>query len=82
MHSVSASPCLALRCSMLSHGDDLSQAQAEVAIAQEEQDAMIQAFKPFFEDEGIKKVWHNYSFDRHVLGNHVRSHTRCCCFDD
>ncbi|KAL3138383.1 hypothetical protein ABBQ32_006185 [Trebouxia sp. C0010 RCD-2024] len=27
-------------------------------------------FKEFFEDEGIKKVWHNYSFDRHVLHNH------------
>jgi DNA polymerase-1 len=29
-----------------------------------------QVFKDYLEDEGIKKVWHNYSFDRHVLGNH------------
>lgn len=27
-------------------------------------------FKQFFEDANIKKVWHNYSFDRHVLRNH------------
>jgi len=27
------------------------------------------AFKPFFEDATILKAWHNYSFDRHVLGN-------------
>ena len=24
-------------------------------------------FRPFFESERHKKVWHNYSFDRHVL---------------
>ncbi|KAL6753438.1 hypothetical protein V8C86DRAFT_460650 [Haematococcus lacustris] len=29
----------------------------------------IAAFKAFFEDDSIPKVWHNYSFDRHVLGN-------------
>ena len=23
----------------------------------------------FFKDAGIRKVWHNYSFDRHVLAN-------------
>lgn len=27
-------------------------------------------FKEFFENDSIKKVWHNYSFDRHVLSNH------------
>ena len=31
--------------------------------------AVLAAFKPFLEDPSIKKVWHNYSFDRHVLGN-------------
>ncbi|KAK9839857.1 hypothetical protein WJX81_006741 [Elliptochloris bilobata] len=30
---------------------------------------VLAAFAPFFEDEGIAKVWHNYSFDRHVLAN-------------
>ena len=34
---------------------------------------MFHAFKAVLEDENIKKVWHNYSFDRHVLANHVRS---------
>lgn len=32
-------------------------------------DAIWQAFRDFFEDESIPKVWHNYSFDRHVLAN-------------
>jgi DNA polymerase-1 len=27
-------------------------------------------FKSYFEDHDIKKVWHNYSFDRHILYNH------------
>jgi DNA polymerase-1 len=27
-------------------------------------------FKGYFEDEEVMKVWHNYSFDRHVLFNH------------
>jgi len=31
--------------------------------------ALMDSFKPFFESPHIKKVWHNYSFDRHVLGN-------------
>ncbi|KAG1666153.1 hypothetical protein FOA52_011565 [Chlamydomonas sp. UWO 241] len=30
---------------------------------------IIEAFKAFFEDDSIKKVWHNYGFDRHVLSN-------------
>lgn len=31
---------------------------------------MFDIFKEFFEDDSIQKAWHNYSFDRHVLGNH------------
>lgn len=31
---------------------------------------MLQLFKPYLEDASILKVWHNYSFDRHVLYNH------------
>ncbi|KAH7546679.1 hypothetical protein FEM48_Zijuj01G0227200 [Ziziphus jujuba var. spinosa] len=27
-------------------------------------------FAPFFEDPSIKKVWHNYSFDNHVIENY------------
>ena len=34
---------------------------------QEEEKAILEAFKPFFEDPDIRKVWHNYSFDRHVM---------------
>ncbi|URE30155.1 PolI-like DNA polymerase [Musa troglodytarum] len=30
---------------------------------------VLKEFIPFFEDSSIKKVWHNYSFDSHVLGN-------------
>ncbi|XP_064981504.1 DNA polymerase I A, chloroplastic isoform X2 [Musa acuminata AAA Group] len=31
---------------------------------------VLMKFVPFFEDSSIKKVWHNYSFDSHVLGNY------------
>ena len=31
---------------------------------------VLSLFAPFFEDASIPKIWHNYSFDRHVLGNH------------
>eukprot|EP01103_Thecamoeba_quadrilineata_P007290 TRINITY_DN1712_c1_g1_i1.p1 TRINITY_DN1712_c1_g1~~TRINITY_DN1712_c1_g1_i1.p1 ORF type:complete len:821 (-),score=173.14 TRINITY_DN1712_c1_g1_i1:74-2536(-) len=31
----------------------------------------LDLFKPYFEDESIRKTWHNYSFDRHVLYNHA-----------
>lgn len=34
---------------------------------QAEEMAILEAFRPFFEDPDIKKVWHNYSFDRHVM---------------
>jgi len=27
-------------------------------------------FRPYWESAEIKKVWHNYSFDRHVIENH------------
>jgi hypothetical protein len=30
---------------------------------------VLQEFKPWFEDERFKKVWHNYGFDRHVMWN-------------
>ncbi|KAK6154416.1 hypothetical protein DH2020_008664 [Rehmannia glutinosa] len=31
---------------------------------------LIREFAPFFEDPSIKKVWHNYSFDNHVIENY------------
>lgn len=34
---------------------------------QEEALAIIEAFRPFFESSAHRKVWHNYSFDRHVM---------------
>lgn len=39
---------------------------------QDEEAAVFDAFRDFFEAEDIKKVWHNYSFDRHVMYHHVR----------
>lgn len=32
--------------------------------------AVLEEFRPYFESENVLKVWHNYSFDRHVLFNH------------
>lgn len=29
--------------------------------------AIWEAFRPFFESKSLRKVWHNYSFDRHVM---------------
>jgi len=34
------------------------------------EEGIMDVFRPYFEDARIKKVWHNYSFDRAVLGNH------------
>ena len=32
-------------------------------------DDIWEVFRAFLEDPSMKKAWHNYSFDRHVLGN-------------
>lgn len=32
--------------------------------------SVLLEFAPFFEDPSIKKVWHNYSFDSHVIENY------------
>uniref|UniRef100_A0A453DAE5 DNA-directed DNA polymerase n=1 Tax=Aegilops tauschii subsp. strangulata TaxID=200361 RepID=A0A453DAE5_AEGTS len=34
-----------------------------------ERDVLME-FVPFFEDSAIRKVWHNYSFDKHVIENY------------
>ncbi|KAM0845342.1 hypothetical protein ACQ4PT_056439 [Festuca glaucescens] len=34
-----------------------------------EKDVLME-FVPFFEDPSIRKVWHNYSFDNHVIENY------------
>ncbi|CAA3006716.1 DNA polymerase I B, chloroplastic mitochondrial-like [Olea europaea subsp. europaea] len=31
---------------------------------------LIAEFAPFFKDSSIKKVWHNYSFDNHIVENY------------
>ncbi|OMP04440.1 hypothetical protein COLO4_09635 [Corchorus olitorius] len=31
---------------------------------------LMKEFEPFFKDQSIKKVWHNYSFDNHVIENY------------
>lgn len=33
-------------------------------------DEVLEVFKPYFENPNVQKVWHNYSFDRHVIENH------------
>mmetsp|Transcript_2053 Transcript_2053/g.3152 ORF Transcript_2053/g.3152 Transcript_2053/m.3152 type:complete len:1034 (+) Transcript_2053:232-3333(+) len=33
-------------------------------------DGVMEIFSDWFQDDTIKKVWHNYGFDRHVLNNH------------
>eukprot|EP00750_Incisomonas_marina_P009985 INCI16205.2.p1 GENE.INCI16205.2~~INCI16205.2.p1 ORF type:complete len:844 (-),score=149.57 INCI16205.2:102-2633(-) len=33
-------------------------------------EGVLDVFEPYFADPDIKMVWHNYSFDRHVLYNH------------
>jgi len=35
----------------------------------DERAAIMESFRPFFEDPGVMKVWHNYGFDRHILEN-------------
>ncbi|CAK9150260.1 unnamed protein product [Ilex paraguariensis] len=32
--------------------------------------SLLAEFAPFFEDSSIRKVWHNYSFDNHVIENY------------
>ena len=32
-----------------------------------EAEEILEIFRPFFESQAHKKVWHNYSFDRHVM---------------
>ncbi|XP_057464463.1 DNA polymerase I A, chloroplastic/mitochondrial-like [Actinidia eriantha] len=32
--------------------------------------SLLIEFAPFFEDPKIKKIWHNYSFDKHILENY------------
>ncbi len=36
----------------------------------DESEGTLHLFSEFFSDAKIRKVWHNYSFDRHVLYNH------------
>ncbi|XP_073394695.1 DNA polymerase I A, chloroplastic/mitochondrial isoform X2 [Physcomitrium patens] len=33
-------------------------------------DGILEVFRRYFEDPSIKKVWHNYSFDKHILSRH------------
>lgn len=34
-----------------------------------EAEGLLQDFKGWFENPNVKKVWHNYGFDRHVMNN-------------
>jgi len=35
----------------------------------DDRDGILNTFRPYFESPDTKKVWHNYSFDRHILSN-------------
>eukprot|EP00252_Welwitschia_mirabilis_P006943 TRINITY_DN178_c0_g1_i2.p1 TRINITY_DN178_c0_g1~~TRINITY_DN178_c0_g1_i2.p1 ORF type:complete len:981 (+),score=220.02 TRINITY_DN178_c0_g1_i2:668-3610(+) len=35
-----------------------------------EKNGILAEFARYFKDPNIKKVWHNYSFDKHILQNH------------
>ena len=35
----------------------------------DDREGVLEAFKTFMEDQTIKKIWHNYSFDRHIFAN-------------
>ena len=35
----------------------------------DDREGILETFKPFFENSAIKKVWHNYGFDRHIFAN-------------
>ncbi len=37
---------------------------------EEEIQGVFEELQVFFQDASIRKVWHNYGFDRHVLANH------------
>eukprot|EP00899_Mesostigma_viride_P019227 jgi/Mesvir1/27305/Mv07135-RA.2 len=60
--------CFSLYC-----GEDVSEGPSRrrvwVDVTGEEKGGILAAFKEFFEDGSIKKVWHNYSFDRHIFEN-------------
>ena len=32
-------------------------------------EGVLMEFKQWFEDDSIRKVWHTYGYDRHVLNN-------------
>ena len=51
----------------LSHLQECS--EGEKGKAEQRAEAILQEFRAFFEDPKIGKVWHNYSFDRHVMAN-------------
>lgn len=50
-------------------GDQGEEHKPHLVELKQKAEAIFDAFKPFFEDASIDKVWHNYSFDRHVLAN-------------
>jgi len=65
--SVNAS---ALAAAGLARASALAARRRRDAAAAAEAEQVLALFAPFFEDASVPKIWHNYSFDRHVLGNH------------
>ncbi|XP_057856787.2 DNA polymerase I B, chloroplastic/mitochondrial isoform X2 [Cryptomeria japonica] len=60
--------CFSVYCGLeASFGDGKSCVWVDVLDGGED---VLSVFAPYFEDPSIRKVLHNYSFDRHILGNH------------
>lgn len=60
--------CFSIYCgSEASFGGDKSCVWVDILDGGED---VLSVFAPYFEDPSIRKVFHNYSFDRHILGNH------------
>jgi DNA polymerase-1 len=51
-------------------GNPVDAQKEQSTLGQGEGGAILEVFRSYLEDPTILKVWHNYSFDRHVLGNH------------
>ncbi|KAH9288195.1 hypothetical protein KI387_032312 [Taxus chinensis] len=60
--------CFSIYCgSEANFGDGKSCVWVDVLDGGED---VLSVFAPYFEDSSIRKVFHNYSFDMHVIGNH------------
>jgi len=50
-------------------GQDLSDGRSKLWFDTHRDRGVLKALKSYLEDDKLRKVWHNYGFDRHVLEN-------------